>query len=81
MWLDHIHSRKDGIWLITFKKVERAKYISTDEVLDSLVAYRWTERIRRKLDDTKSVKELVPLLHTRMHQGAWPRFAKCSRIH
>jgi hypothetical protein len=36
MWLDHIHSRKEGIWLITFKKVERAKYISTDEVLDSL---------------------------------------------
>ena len=78
MWLDHNHSRKEGIWLITFKKVEGAKYISTDEALDSLVAYGWTDRIRRKLDDTKTVKELVPLRYTRMHQDAWPIFAKCS---
>lgn len=59
-WLDHNHSRKEGIWLITFKKVERAKYISTDEVLDSLVAYGWTDGIRRKLDDTRTRQFVSP---------------------
>ena len=59
-WLDHNHSRKEGIWLITFKKVECAKYISTDEVLDSLVAYGWTDGIRRKLDDTRTRQFVSP---------------------
>ena len=55
-WLEINHTTADTVWLVTFKKAVPDKFVSTGEVLDALVAYGWTDGIRRKLDDERTMQ-------------------------
>ncbi len=59
-WLDAHHGQSENVWLVTFKKNVPDKFISTDEVLDALIAYGWIDGIRRKLDDTRTMQVIGP---------------------
>ncbi len=59
-WLQHHHSQRDGIWLITFKKAVADKYIPHDDVLDALIAFGWCDGIRRRIDDRRTMQLISP---------------------
>lgn len=59
-WLRLNYSQEEGIWLVTFKKSEKEKYVSRDEVLDELICFGWIDGIRRKLDNTRTMQLISP---------------------
>lgn len=59
-WLKLNYSQEEGIWLVTFKKSEKEKYVSRDEVLDELICFGWIDGIRRKLDNTRTMQLISP---------------------
>ena len=59
-WLSNNYSQDESVWLVTFKKSEKNKYVSRDEVLDELICFGWIDGIRRKLDDKKTMQLISP---------------------
>lgn len=59
-WLETHHAQKESIWLVTYKKNNPDKYISTAEVLDELLCFGWIDGIRRKLDDDRTMQLISP---------------------
>lgn len=59
-WLNKNHSQNDGIWLITYKKSKKEKYVSREEVLDELLCFGWIDGIRRKLDEHRTMQLISP---------------------
>ena len=59
-WLKENHSQTEGIWLITYKKQEKEKYVSREEVLDELICFGWIDGIRRKLDEARTMQLITP---------------------
>jgi uncharacterized protein YdeI (YjbR/CyaY-like superfamily) len=59
-WLEKHHSQKDSVWLVTYKKHIRYKYVSREEVLDELIAFGWIDGIRRKLNDDQTMQLISP---------------------
>lgn len=59
-WLLKNHKQEESIWLVTFKKSEKGKYVSREEVLDELIAFGWIDGIRRKLDSIKTMQLISP---------------------
>lgn len=59
-WLELNHSQNGAVWLVTFKKAEKEKYVSREEVLDGLLAYGWIDGVRRKLDDSRTMQLISP---------------------
>ena len=55
-WLTENHKLDQGVWLVTYKKNEGAKYVSREEVLDELLCFGWIDGIRRKLDEKKTMQ-------------------------
>ncbi|NND08880.1 MAG: hypothetical protein HKN87_21110 [Saprospiraceae bacterium] len=55
-WLKSNHDRKESVWLVTFKKSEKEKYVSREEVLDELICFGWIDGIRRKLDENRTMQ-------------------------
>ena len=59
-WLHNNFSQNEAVWLVTFKKSEKDKYVTRDEVLDELVCFGWIDGIRRKVDDKKTMQLISP---------------------
>ena len=57
--MDH-HTQNASVWLVTFKKAEKHKYVSRGEVLDELLCFGWIDGIRRKLDDKRTMQLISP---------------------
>ena len=59
-WFEQNHAQAESIWLVTFKKSVPGKYVSTQEVLDELMAFGWIDGRRMKLDDERTMQLLSP---------------------
>jgi uncharacterized protein YdeI (YjbR/CyaY-like superfamily) len=59
-WLLEHHAQIEAVWLVTFKKAVPARYVSTAEVLDELVAFGWIDGIRRAIDDERTMQLISP---------------------
>lgn len=59
-WLTVHHGQHEAVWLVTFKKVVPAKYVTHEQVLDQLVAFGWIDGIRRRLDHERSMQLVSP---------------------
>jgi uncharacterized protein YdeI (YjbR/CyaY-like superfamily) len=59
-WLEKNHSQKESIWLVTYKKEIKGKYVSTEEILDELLCFGWIDGVRRKLNDQKTMQLISP---------------------
>lgn len=59
-WLTDNHGQTESVWLVTYKKSVPDKYVSTDEVLDALIAFGWIDGVRRKLDDSRTMQLIGP---------------------
>lgn len=70
-WLTDHYEQEASVWLVTYKSSNTAKYVSRDEVLDALIAFGWTDGLRRKLDDERTMQ-----LISRRRQQAWTKTYK-----
>lgn len=59
-WLLQNHTQKESIWLVTFKKEHKEKYVSTQAILDEILCFGWIDGIRRKLDEQKTMQLISP---------------------
>ncbi len=59
-WLAAHHGQANSVWLVTWKKAAGARYVSREEVLDALVAWGWTDGIRRVLDEARTMQLISP---------------------
>ncbi len=59
-WLAANHGQAESVWLVTWKKAAGARYVSREEVLDALVAWGWTDGIRRVLDEARTMQLISP---------------------
>ena len=55
-WLTANHAQEESVWIVTHKKSEGEKYVSTSQVLDELLCFGWIDGIRRKLDDRRTMQ-------------------------
>lgn len=70
-WLLAHHAQAESVWLVTWKKRPGAPHVTTDEVLDALIAFGWTDGLRRKLDDDRTMQLVSP-----RKQQAWAQTYK-----
>lgn len=59
-WLAEHHDRDEAVWLVTWKKAVPERYMSTQQVLDQLVAHGWCDGVRRRLDDHRVMQLVSP---------------------
>lgn len=59
-WLERNHGQSESVWLVTFRKAAGERYVSTAEVLDELVAFGWTDGIRQRIDDERTMQLISP---------------------
>jgi uncharacterized protein YdeI (YjbR/CyaY-like superfamily) len=59
-WLENNYTQSESVWLVTYKKTEIGKYLSTSDILDELISYGWIDGIRRKLDESKTMQLVSP---------------------
>lgn len=59
-WLEKNHGQSESVWLVTYRKAAGSRYVSTGDVLDELVAFGWTDGIRQKIDDERTMQLISP---------------------
>lgn len=59
-WLEEHHSQVEGVWLVTYKKVVGARYVSRSDVLDELVAFGWCDGRLLRIDDERVMQRVSP---------------------
>ncbi len=70
-WLAANHAQPENVWLVTWKKSVPENYVSTDEILDEVIAWGWIDGIRRKLDNDRTMQIIGP-----RHTQAWAKSYK-----
>jgi len=55
-WLSAKHNSDKSYLLVTWKKSNKDKYVSRDEVLDALLAYGWIDGRRYVLDENQTMQ-------------------------
>jgi uncharacterized protein YdeI (YjbR/CyaY-like superfamily) len=55
-WLRKNNEQEESVWLVTHKKSEGDRYVSTGQVLDELLCFGWIDGIRRKLDQRRTMQ-------------------------
>ena len=65
-WLEAHHLQDESVLLVTYKKADKARYVSRDEVLDALLSYGWIDGRRYALDEGRTMQ-----LICRRQQKAW----------
>lgn len=68
-WLEAEHDRRDGAWLVTWKKNTPDKYVSYEELVQELLCVGWIDSLARRLDENRSQLMITP----RRPGSAWSR--------
>lgn len=59
-WLEANHLQQTSIWLVTYKKHMREKYVSVQDILDEVLCFGWVDGIRRQLDADRTMQMISP---------------------
>jgi uncharacterized protein YdeI (YjbR/CyaY-like superfamily) len=78
-WLENNHTQKESIWLVTYKKEIKEKYVSIQEILDELLCFGWIDGVRRKLDEQKTMQLISPRKVQHWTKTYKDRFAKLEK--
>lgn len=70
-WLAANHDRAEGVWLVTWMKNVPDKFVDRWDVLDELLCFGWTDGLRRKLDENRTLQLISP-----RRQQAWAQSYK-----
>jgi uncharacterized protein YdeI (YjbR/CyaY-like superfamily) len=65
-WLMQHHATDRSVWLVTHKKRPGAPFVPKDAVFDALIAFGWTDGVRRKVDEDRTMQLILP-----RKQQAW----------
>jgi len=68
-WLEAEHDRRDGAWLVTWKRNTPDKYVSYEELVRELLCVGWIDSQARRLDENRSQLMITP----RRPGSAWSR--------
>jgi uncharacterized protein YdeI (YjbR/CyaY-like superfamily) len=82
-WLQKNHAQKESIWLVTYKKEIKDKYVSVSEILDELLCFGWIDGVRRKLDGQKTMQLISPrkVQHwTKTYKDRFAKLEKAGRV-
>ena len=55
-WLSIHYNRQESFLLVTWKKADKDRYVSRDQVLDALLSYGWIDGRRYALDEVKTMQ-------------------------
>jgi uncharacterized protein YdeI (YjbR/CyaY-like superfamily) len=78
-WLLKNHTQKDSIWVVTYKKEIKDKYVSVQEILDELICFGWIDGIRRKVDEDRTMQLIAPRQVQHWTKTYKDRFAKLEK--
>ncbi len=59
-WLAGNHTQTEGIWLVTFKKHVKDKYLPYDDIVEEALCFGWIDSLPRKLDEDRTMLFLSP---------------------
>jgi uncharacterized protein YdeI (YjbR/CyaY-like superfamily) len=66
-WLQDNYTRRESIWLVTYKKNVPEKYVTYDEIVEEALCFGWIDGLTRKLDADR----LMLLLSPRRPGSGW----------
>ncbi len=78
-WFMQNHNQKESIWLVTYKKEVKEKYVSVQEILDEVLCFGWIDGIRRKLDEQKTMQFIAPRQVQHWTKTYKDRYAKLEK--
>jgi uncharacterized protein YdeI (YjbR/CyaY-like superfamily) len=59
-WLEENHTRKEGVWLISYKKATGKPRVDYDESVEEALCFGWIDSKGNKLDDERSMLWFAP---------------------
>jgi len=59
-WLEHHHTRTQGIWLISYKKATGKPRVEYDEQVEEALCFGWLDSKANKLDNERSMLWFAP---------------------
>lgn len=59
-WLAANNTRTDGVWLITYKKADPDRYVSTGEIVDQCLCFGWVDSLTRGKDAARTMLWISP---------------------
>lgn len=71
-WLSENYQRKDGLWLISYKKHTGKPRVDIGEAIDEAICYGWIDSKSRALDDERAMIWFAP----RKPKTGWSRLNK-----
>lgn len=71
-WLKKHHSRREGIWLVTWKKATPAKHLPYASIVEEALCYGWIDSLPRKLNEERTMLYVCP----RKPKSVWSKLNK-----
>jgi uncharacterized protein YdeI (YjbR/CyaY-like superfamily) len=59
-WLEEHHTRKEGVWLISYKKATGKARFDYEEAVEEALCFGWIDSKGNKLDDERSLLWFAP---------------------
>jgi uncharacterized protein YdeI (YjbR/CyaY-like superfamily) len=59
-WLEHHHTRTQGVWLISYKKAAGKPRVEYDEAVEEALCFGWVDSKGNKLDDERTMLWIAP---------------------
>jgi uncharacterized protein YdeI (YjbR/CyaY-like superfamily) len=59
-WLEQNHTRKEGIWLISFKKATGKPRVEYDDAVEEALCFGWIDSKGNKLDEERTMLWFAP---------------------
>lgn len=59
-WLEQNHTRKEGVWLVTYKKTTGKPTVEYDESVEEALCFGWIDSKGNKLDEERSLLWFAP---------------------
>lgn len=68
-WLEHHHTRTEGVWLISYKKAAGKPTVEYDAAVEEALCFGWVDSKGNKLDDERTMLWMAP----RKSGSGWSR--------
>ena len=59
-WLTDHHDRSDGVWLVTWKKADPARYVAATDIVDECLCFGWVDSLPRAKDEARTMLYISP---------------------
>ena len=71
-WLEENHSKKDGIWLIHYKKKSNKKSLNPFDAVEEALCFGWIDSKLKKIDEDRFILRYTP----RKGKSVWSKINK-----